>query len=153
MTGRAANGPSAPRPSTALPSVAIATEVPLAVRPRHRTAAGQWRWPLAHARRVGQGQVLAGADGDPGRYFDLAAQVVEERAVRDVPDPAIACSSAAVTAATCSSLAAWRVRSTVVPVGRHLDQVHPDDHGPGRADGLAQARQQGGCGGRESPVQ
>ncbi len=104
--------------------------------------AGNGAGHSSHARGVGQGQVLAGTDGDPGRYFDLAAQVVEERAVRDVPHVAIALLQRGGDG-NHVFLAGGLEREVDRGAGRsHLDQVHTDDDGTGRTDGLAETRQQ-----------
>ena len=65
MTGIAAAGPMLPRPSTALPSVTIATALRLIVR--LRTRRGSSAMAMADPRdprRVDHGQVVAGSDRD-----------------------------------------------------------------------------------------
>ena len=82
MTGRAASGPMSPRPSTAVPSVTMATVFFLMVS--SWTRAGS---PLdggadpGHARRVGHREVVAVADRHAGQHLDLAALVHGEGAV------------------------------------------------------------------------
>ena len=153
MTGRAASGPERPE-----------AEHGATVRgDRHRGALGGegpgiGRPPgdgaghSPHAGRVGQGQVLAGAHGHPGGHFDLAAQVVEKGAVRDVPDPAFGASRAAVTAATCSSLVAWRVRSTVVPAAATSTRSIPTTMAPTELTAWATRATAGPGGGAPSPA-
>ena len=152
MTGRAASGPRAPRPSTALPSVAMATELPLAVSAQ--ASDGRRAMALAtaaHPGRVGQGQVLAGAHGHPRCHFDLAAQVVEERPVRDVADPAVGALQGGGDGG--HVLLAGGLKGEVHRRARrrHLDQVHAHDDGADRTDGLARAAAAGPGGVRRHP--
>ena len=106
MTGRDASGPMSPRPSTAVPSVTMATVFFLIVRSCDPVGLG--RDGVAHpgdARRVGHRQVVAVGDRHAGEDLDLAAVVHEEGAVeqlehlarrrcpRPPPEPAAMCAS------------------------------------------------------------
>src|SRR5918996_1569599 len=88
ITGRAAAGPIAPRPSTAVPSVSTATEFPLTVRSQTRSGAVAH---LEHAHaldRVGLLRELPGvglvAAGDRHLPQDLAAELAHQVDVADV---------------------------------------------------------------------
>ena len=82
MTGRAASGPMSPSPSTAVPSVTMATVLPLIVR--SWTRSGWSAMARAHpgdAGRVGHREVVAVGDRHVGEHLDLAALVQLEGAV------------------------------------------------------------------------
>ena len=84
MTGSAASGPMSPRPSTAVPSVTMATVFPLIVS--SWTVAGLVGDLHAHpgdAGRVRHRQVVAVGDRQVGEHLDLAALVHLEGAVVD----------------------------------------------------------------------
>ena len=74
ITGRAASGPMSPRPSTAVPSVTMATVFRLIVSSWTSAGlGGDGHADPGHAGRVGHRQVVAVDDRHSGEHLDLAA--------------------------------------------------------------------------------
>src|SRR5579863_1062404 len=147
MTGRAARGPRAPNPRTALPSVAIATDVPFAVR--------------AHASAGRRAMALA-TRPTPGVYASDRSCLVRTatRGVTSILPPRWYrkirsetwrtrdwVARAFVTASTCSSLAACRVRSTVVPAAATSTRSIPTTTAPAEVTAWARRDNRAGWGG------
>ena len=111
--------------------------------PSVRGPAGDGAGHAAHAGCVGQGQVLAGTDGHAGRHLDLAAQVVQERAVRDVTDPVFGPLEGGGNGGDVLFAGGLEREVNRGPRRAHLHQVHAHDDGTDRADDLPEPRQQG----------